>query len=226
MAKVPWLFGAVFGTVGIGLLVVALVTLQTTRAFRREALRAEGTVIAIESGKPVVEFVDRDGRAQRVVGGVSSDPPAYEVGERTMVRYRLGQPEHARIDGFLESWFVPMLFGGLGGIFALIGGGFLVSGLRRRRLRSWLQQFGMRVEAKYTGTRLDSSVRISGRHPWRITAQWQNPATGLVHTFESELLGYDPSEFVRSETVAVWIDADDPERHYVDTTFLPKHAGA
>jgi hypothetical protein len=226
MGKLVWIFGGVFGGVGVVLLVAATVVTLSTLTFRAEALSASGTVVALDSGKPVVEFVDPDGATHRIVGNVSSNPPAFEVGERVTVRHRAGEPEEARIEGFLESWFLPTLLGGLGTVFTAIGAGFGIWELRRRRLRAWLQQFGMRVQAKYTGVMLDTSLRVNRRHPWRLTAQWQNPVTGLVHTFESDMLFWDPSDTVQRETVEVWIDPNDPSRHHLDTAFLPKHAGA
>jgi len=226
MGKWVWLFGGIFGGVGSVMLVAAILVSASTLTFRAEALSAPGTVVALDSGKPVVEYADPDGNTHRIVGSVSSNPPTYDVGERVTVRYRLGQPAAARIDGLMETWFGPTLLGFLGTVFTAIGAGFLVMEIRKRRLRAWLQQFGVRVQAKYTGVMLDTSLRVNRRHPWRLTAQWQDPVTSLVHTFESDMLFWDPSDYVQRETVEVWIDANDPSRHYLDTTFLPKHAGA
>jgi hypothetical protein len=225
MGRLPWIFLGVFGAVGLGLLGGALFAMQSTLAFQEGALVTPGTVVAVEGGKPVVEFEDRAGETHRVWGTVSSNPPAYERGERVEVRYRPGAPDQARIDGFLENWFVSLVLGGLGTVFTGVGAGFGVAQLRRRRLHAWLRQFGVQVQAKYTGAHLDGSVRVNRRHPWRLTAQWQNPADGVVHTFESEMLFFDPSEFVQRETVDVWIDPSDPGRHLLDVSFLPKHAG-
>jgi len=226
MGKLVWVFGGVFGGVGIALLAAGIVALHSTREFREGALSAPGTVVDFDSAKPVVEFVDQDGATHRIVGSVSSNPPAFDLGERVTVRYRPGEPAQARIDSFLESGFLPILLGGMGTVFSSIGAGFLIWEVRKRRQGAWLQQFGLRVQAKYTGVRLDTSVRVNGRNPWRLTAQWQNPATGLVHSFESEVLLFDPSDYVRRDTVEVWVDTNDPSRHHLDTTFLPKHAGA
>jgi hypothetical protein len=35
---------------------------------------------------------------------------------------------------------------------------------------------------------------------------------------------YDPTEYVRRETLEVWIDSSDPRRHHVVIDFLPKTA--
>ena len=225
MGRWVWLFGGLFGGIGIVMLVAAIGVAASTITFRAQALSARGTVVDFDSGKAVVEFVDPDAGAQRIVGSVSSNPPAFDLGESVTVRYRPGEPGHARIDGLMETWFGPTLLGFLGSVFTAIGGAFLVMEIRRRRLRAWLQQFGMRVQAKYTGVILDTNMRINRRHPWRVTAQWQDPVTGLVHSFESDMLFWDPSAYVQRETVEVWIDANDPRRHYLDMTFLPKHAG-
>jgi Protein of unknown function (DUF3592) len=226
MGKSVWLFGGIFGGIGAVMLVAAALILLSTLTFRREAVSASGEVVELDSGKPVVEFVGPDGAKHRVVGRVSSNPPAYEFGERVTVRYRPGQPGAARIDGLLESSFGPTLLGTLGTVFTVIGSAFLLSEIRKRRLRAWLHQFGVRVQAKYTGVRLDTSMRVNRRNPWRLTAQWQDPVTSLVHSFESDMLFWDPSDYVQRDTVEVWIDANDPSRHYLDTAFLPKHAGA
>jgi hypothetical protein len=211
--------------VGLGLLIGTGVTARSTLRFRAAAVAVEGAVVDLEGGKPVVEFADGAGARRRVVGSISSDPPAFERGERVTVRYSPADPDDARIDGFLESWFIPTLLGGLGSIFFAIGAGFSLWEIRKRRLRAWLRLNGTRVQATYTGTRLDTSVRINGRHPWRLTAQWQNPVTQVVHTFESDVLFYDPGDFVRRDTVEVLIDPSDPRRHHLDVGFLPRHAG-
>jgi hypothetical protein len=223
MAKLSRLFIAVFGGFGLTFLAIGGFLAHSSLAFRDGAQSAEGRVIELDGGKPVVEFDTPDG-THRVTGSVSSDPPAYEVGENVTVWYPPDAPEAARIDGWLERWFLPTLFGGLGAVFAGIALGFLVAARRRRRLHEWLRQFGTKVQAKYTGVMHDTSVRINGRHPWRLTAQWQHPATGIVHVFESDTLFFDPSDYVRGETVDVWIDPNDPRRHHLDTDFLPKAA--
>jgi hypothetical protein len=226
MGRRVWLFGGIFGGVGVAMLAVASALLLSTIAFRSGAQRVPGRVVGLDSGKPVVEFSSPDGATHRIVGSVSSSPPAYEIEEGVTVLHPPGRPAEARIDGLLESWFLPSLFGGLGTLFAGIGGAFGIAELRRRRLRAWLEQFGTRVEAKYTGVMRDTSTSLNRRHPWRLTAQWQDPVTGLVHSFESDMLFWDPSDHVKRETIAVWIDPNDPRRHHLDTTFLPKHAGS
>ncbi|MCB1611107.1 MAG: hypothetical protein KDI60_04995, partial [Xanthomonadales bacterium] len=67
--------------------------------------------------------------------------------------------------------------------------------------------------------------KVNGRSPWVIRAQWQHPVTSKVHMFQSENLWFDPSEFIGDrEQIGIRIDADQPERHRVDISWLPKQA--
>ncbi|MFH1725055.1 MAG: hypothetical protein ABII00_10600 [Elusimicrobiota bacterium] len=88
-----------------------------------------------------------------------------------------------------------------------------------------LQRHGQAVTAKVTAVDRNTRVRVNGRSPWVIRAQWLDPATNTVHTFESENIWFDPGPHTQGETVQVLIDRDDPKRHVMDTSFLPKHAG-
>ena len=66
---------------------------------------------------------------------------------------------------------------------------------------------------------------VNGQHPWRILAQWQNPATGKLHLFHSENLWFDPSRFVATQKqVRVLIDPQQPNRYSMDLSFLPELA--
>jgi hypothetical protein len=46
-----------------------------------------------------------------------------------------------------------------------------------------------------------------------------------VHVFESDEIGFNPEDFIKSETIAVYVDPADMERYVMDTSFLPKLAG-
>lgn len=172
-----------------------------------------------------MEWTDADGVRRRITGSVSSSPPAFSVGERVTVRYVPGRPDEARIDSFLETWFVSLILGLLGTIFFSVGAGFGVHAWRKKRNREWLEHHGTRIQAKFSGVVQDMSVRVNGRHPWRLTGQWQNPSTGAVHTFQSDAIWFDPTEFVKGETLDVLVNPDRPSMQHVDTGFLPPHAG-
>ncbi|MBN8532379.1 MAG: DUF3592 domain-containing protein, partial [Alphaproteobacteria bacterium] len=83
---------------------------------------------------------------------------------------------------------------------------------------------GQRIEAEITGVDFNTSLRVNGRSPWVIRAQWYDVAQGGVRTFESESLWFDPAPYLdKRKTIGVFIDPAKPGRYAVDTSFLPKH---
>lgn len=127
----------VFGTVAVVFLSVTAYLLSEVRSFMTSASRAEGTVIAIErTGEhdlghrgmaySVVRF--SDGTKDVVIRSrTGSSPPAHTTGEKVDVLYPPNDPEHARIDGYLEFYLLPSILGGLGTIFLILTCGFLLA---------------------------------------------------------------------------------------------------
>ena len=115
------IFELAFGSVGLVFLTVGLYTLHSEIEFRKGAVRAPGTIVDLlpERGskggtlyKPVFEFADASDREHRVTARIGSSPPSYERGEAVTVLYRPGNPEAAQLDSFIDSWFLPLVFGG------------------------------------------------------------------------------------------------------------------
>lgn len=104
---------------------------RRTRAFLGKARAATGRVIALErvpassdeqeTWRPVIEFTTDRGYPARCKALASSNPPAYAVGERVEVLYDPARPAEGRIRSFTDLWLLPLLFGGLGALFAGIG---------------------------------------------------------------------------------------------------------
>lgn len=227
-------FGAIFGVIGLGMLAGAIFAGSRTLSFRADSREADGVVVDLASSrdsdgdtmyKPVVEWTGPDGSPRKLTGSVGSSPASHSRGERVKVRYKPGVPESARLDSFMENWFLSLILGFLGVIFTGIGAGVTIHEWRKRKNRQWLAQNGQRIEAKFTGVHFDTSLKVNGRSPWRLAAQWQHPATGAIHTFQSDAIWFDPSEYVKTETLNVLINPDQPSVYHIDIEFLPKHAG-
>jgi hypothetical protein len=136
----PWPFLA-FGTAA---LIAASVVAYQTRQFMAEASQADGVVVDLighRGSKGSVTYAPKVAfRAEgtpapiEFVGAVSSNPPAFAVGEHVEVVYDVRRPQQARIATTFELWAMPLIFGGLGLIFTTIGLAFALA-LRRRRER-------------------------------------------------------------------------------------------
>lgn len=129
----PWLFAAIFLTVGLGLLGGGVYSFVSTREFLGNAVSANGVVIDLEEHwdsddssytyYPRVRFQTEGGQAYEFTGDVGSSPAAFDVGEEVRVLFDPADPSGARIDSFMQLWFVSVILGGLGLVFSIVGGG-------------------------------------------------------------------------------------------------------
>jgi hypothetical protein len=215
--------------VGIGLLTGAFFLYQDTTAFLGEAARAEGTVVdLIESRssdsttyRPVVNFTATSGRTIGFASSSGSNPPSYDRGDKVDVFYLPADPENARIDGFFSLWGGATILAGLGSAFLIVGAGLMLVPMLKRRRDEYLRQHGTRIETVFQRVELNKALSVNGRHPFRILTQWQNPSTSKVHVFESSNLWYDPTDHIKSDSIAVYIEKNNPKKYVVDLSFLP-----
>ncbi len=230
--KVLTILKYVFTLIGVGLLLGALLSYRHTMNFLAEAEVAQGIVIELERRRssdstvyyPRVEFTDRRGRSHQFSANVGSNPPSYSRGEQVTVFYLRDNPAQAKIGGFFSLWGLPLILGSIGAVFALVGMGMIGFGVLLARRTAWLLQHGRVVEAEYQGVERNTSFEVNGRHPFRILAQWQNPATGKLHVFRSGNIWFDPTSHVQGNTIRVYIDKNNPKRYHVDIAFLPELA--
>jgi hypothetical protein len=140
---------------------------------------------------PVVSF-EVDGRRLEIKGQIGSKPAAHAVKDTVIVFYQPDDPEHALIGTFRELYLLATILGGVGALLLGIGGGFLwVPGwLRRKRERIIAE--GISAQAKVVAIFIDRSLRVNGRSPWVIEAEFQDPITGETIRCKSHYLWESP----------------------------------
>lgn len=108
--------------IGIGLLVGAAVSVQSTREFLRTSNIAPGRVVRLNAGgyHPQIEFVTNAGeRISYPQGGLISK---MKEGDTVSVRYLADDPSHsATVDVFAAIWDAPIVLGFIGGFAVLCG---------------------------------------------------------------------------------------------------------
>lgn len=116
------------------LLPYLLPSIQTETPRMSEEVVALEKVPPTETGelptyRPVVSF--RVGTAQtiRFQSIAHSNPPEYELGDSVRVLYDPGCPSEARIRSFTSLWLLPIVLGGLGLIFTVLGVVLLLGGI-------------------------------------------------------------------------------------------------
>ncbi|MEM1132634.1 MAG: DUF3592 domain-containing protein [Pseudomonadota bacterium] len=225
MGKVGKLIGGIFFFIGLVFLAIGAGLFISDQQFANDAARTTGSIIEINryndsEGKtmyrPLVSFRDETGKEHQFTGSVSSSSPTFSIGEQVEVIYDRDAPAEAIIDTFLQRFFLPLVFGGMGSIFALIGGCFLFIIWRRKQTVAELKENGTRIQAKVLGCARDTSIRMNGRSPFRVSAQAVNPKTGKLASFRSDPIWVDLSDMLDGKEVPVLIDPQDVDDHYID----------
>ncbi|WP_198371835.1 DUF3592 domain-containing protein [Roseomonas rosulenta] len=210
--------------------------------FRRGAIETDGRVVEMRSRidndrnrgtsrtyAPVFTFALPSGKLQRVEAGIWSNPPCCTVGEAIRVRYRPEAPERAQMTGFMESWFVATLLGGMGLVFTLVGtavlrvarpGGPGLAMAPPGAPGMAMPQAGVPPNAMTFAVPLVGMRRQGGA--CILQARWADPRSGVQRLFESPPIPFDPVPQMRSMTsVQVTFDPGMPDGPYaMDLSFL------
>ena len=213
-----------FLLIGIGLLAGAGYIYSRTSDFVANASKAQGAVVALRSGAPEVKFRTHDGREVQFTSSVSSKPPSYSVGETVEVLYRKERPDDAEINAWMTLWLGVIVLGGMGSGFSLVGAA-LVFSWGRKKTDPGIKLTGMSIQTDFQGVERDTNYSEGGRHPFFVVTQWKNPATGEIHLFHSDPIWYDPTAHIKTGKITVYIERGNPEKYFMDISFLPKLAG-
>lgn len=219
-----------FTLVGFAMLAGAFWAYSSTSSFLKQAETADGIVFELLASRsdnsttyrPVVQFIDQQGQFIEFVSSTGSNPASYSQGEQVKVLYLPERPSNAKINSFFSLWGVAIILAGIGAVFFLIGVGIIMFTRLKSRQDEMLKTSGVAIETQYQSVEQNTALSVNGRHPFRVLTQWQNPATSDIHIFKSNNLWFDPSAYIKQETIRVFIAKGNPAKYYVDLSFLPK----
>ncbi|SEH70836.1 Protein of unknown function [Rheinheimera pacifica] len=219
-----------FTLVGVAMLAGAFFVYNSTSSFLKEAATAEGIVVELLvsrtsdsiSYRPLVEFTAQNGQVIEFAPTAGSNPARYAQGEQVEVLYQVARPSDAKINDFFSLWGVALILAGMGAVFFLVGAGIIVFIALKGRQDDMLKTSGVAIETQYQSVEQNTALSVNGKHPFRVLTQWQNPATSDIHIFKSNNLWFDPSAYIKQDTIRVFIARGNPAKYYVDLSFLPK----
>jgi hypothetical protein len=239
MKKTITIIAAVFGIIGLGLLIGDCFFYSSTQKFISKAKSAQGTVTDLiykrsssssssssNSGSyfPVIQFQDEKGEQVVFQSSTGSNPPSYSVGQAVEILFDPANPQDARVNSFFSKWGGVFVMTLLGVVFFLIGAGIFGARILFGRKKDWLKQNGQSIATEVQDIILNKGVQVNGRSPFQIISQWKNPQTGAIHTFKSESIWYDPKQYITGKSINVLIDPANPKKYWMDISFLPKEA--
>jgi hypothetical protein len=125
------LFIGVLWAVSVFLLAVALTLFVHSAIFVHNAFHTNGVVIEMRemrsinrtarpAYKPVFRFTANDGQTYVVASNTGGPLSDFAIGELVKVLYIKNRPKTARIDSFAQLWFLPLIFGILGGTATIL----------------------------------------------------------------------------------------------------------
>lgn len=101
---------------GLVMLGVAIYFFISQQQIINQGNKVSGKVIAYPA-QPLFAYEYR-GQQYEYQSSTSSDPPAYEMGEEVDLYVDGNDPYNVVVDTFMDRWFVIVLLGGMGGMFA------------------------------------------------------------------------------------------------------------
>lgn len=120
---------------------------------------------------------------------------------------------------FRELLLFPLVFGGIGFLFLIIGIILLIHSGKRKKRRLQLMKDGERIWAEVTECYIDRTLRVNGRHPYYLELRYHDPFSGRNMVFTSGAI-HNPNSYLGRQ-LPVYIDRNDPEHYYVDTDNSP-----
>lgn len=217
----------IFGVIGLILLLGAGYSFYSAKQFQSASIETTGVVIDLvgdDTVAPVVRYETASGESFTMKSSVSSNPPAFEIGESVSVFYKEDNPQDARINSFLNNHLLALILGVMGLIFFLIG---VVPGIiiaRGKSNTASLMAQGHQVKAAYRRVEQNTMLQINGENPFRIVCQWKNPSDNKLFIFYSQNLWFDPEPYINRELIDVYVRPDNFKKYAMDTSFLPELA--
>lgn len=109
------------------------------------------------------------------------------------------------------------IFGGIGGIFVIIGIAFIMSVTKKKALARRLKETDYYIYAHIDCVDT-TSIRINNYPTYVIKCYYDNPYDGKRYRFKSEHIGFDPTMNMQGDTIRVYVDENDYSKYYVDLT--------
>jgi hypothetical protein len=226
------LFVAIFGAVGLLFAVIGFTFIYNNYIFVSTASNTKGTVVSIErhtgskgsvSYYPVIKFYPDNGDEVIFTSEIGSNPAPYKINQTVDVKYEPSNPSNAKVDSFTELWVLPGIFSTIGTIFFIIAIATALGQVNANKQKEWLLKNGYPIDTKFVNT-FYGNFKVNGQSSIKIKSQWLNPKDNLLYEFNSEDIWFDPTEFIKDNSIKVYIDKDNPKKYYMDISFLPQKA--
>lgn len=217
------LLGIIFLAAGVLILAIALVCAIFSWNTEKTSEKVTGTITGMYGSREEDStdnsgiFVEYSYNGREYEVELSEYSSNMWVGKDITLYVNTENPQKVQTADLL---FLPTFVLGCVGVpFFIIGCVFLLVVVRRKRKKQYLMQNGKQIMAEVTGGSLNYSCNVNGRHPWKWECKYEDIYTGEIYLFSSGNIWIDP-EFYIGQQVAVYVDANNYKKHYVDVESL------
>jgi hypothetical protein len=190
-------------------------------SLKKHGVNTESTVISIShhgKGLPdvTVNFKTPDGN--EVTASALKRQEVYR-GDKVKIWYDPASPQKIEFGDTIGYNMRGVVAAGL--IF-IIGLYYFVKFSLTDRKNKNLISSGMKIAAEFVSVDKNEKYRMGDNNPWVIKCRWTDSRNNQEYFFVSKDYTIDPAPFLNGRThVDIFVDAADPCKYYMDTTFMP-----
>jgi hypothetical protein len=97
----------------------------------------------------------------------------------------------------------------------------LRAGDRAKAVDMLVKPVTRRISTNFKCVEKNREQLVRGVYPFQVHTRWIDPDTKETHTFKSENIWFDPSDYITTKSIEVVIDPNDHNNYHVDISFLP-----
>jgi hypothetical protein len=200
---------------------VSLLSVSKSMKLRKQGVLTEGTVLG-RSGKKglstvTVSFITPEGTK------ITTKAPKRQyvkTGEKVKVYYDPASPQ--KID-FGDTISYNMRGVVAGGLLFIFGFYYFIRYSSRDKTIKKLIRSGRKIAAEFVAAGRNEKYRMGDNNPWIIKCRWTDNSNNKEYFFVSKDYTIDPAPYLNGRYhLDVYIDPADPEKYYMDTSFMPK----
>lgn len=208
--------GLIFLFGGIGFICIALAAAAFSDNFKKHATEVEGIIDDIYREEVYVTY-EADG--ELISTRLNFYSSSMRIGDTITLYYDNDDPYIVQTS---NASFLYWIFFFTGALFAVLGIILLISQRRKKARSTRLLETGVRFNAEIVSIGMDMKISSNYHHPYVIDCRYQAP-DGVFYTFRSGPVWQNPSHYLTSEYVPVYVDPNNYSNYYVDlSSILPK----
>lgn len=163
---------------------------------------------------PILSYYDKAEQRRTFTSDICY-PSAAAIPEVSTVYFQKDNPDEARS---YDSRYQSILSTGilLTTPFLIIGGTVLFFTMKGMVGDASLMKKGRLTTATFVTTEINDSVKLNGKHPYKLKVKGVNPVTGKEEVFTSKNI-YEQADSCAPETkFNVYVHPDKPRKYFVD----------